>query len=171
MTETQTVSENKTSKEVFTYSLHKKFFAVMVYLLFLFFGIFCIYLGNLFTIVLGILLIFAAFINILNVFLFRSLIIEGAFLIKQWYFFGNKKIAIDDLMAYNGKKIWKNTITFLSKNGSAKLNFCMNLECFLLKKATFEDVKNLLIYKNIITGDEKCWDTKKKVNLFKRIFK
>ena len=154
---------------VLKYSIHKRVLAVFTYLLIASFGIFCIYLNMWLTIIIGILIFISSTIHLLDVLLFKELIIGDEFLTKKWYLFGNKKVELSNLYIFCSNRVWKNKILFYPTNGSKVSRFCMNIESYLVAKNKFEDIKNVLISKGLITGEEKCWNMKKRVNLLKRM--
>lgn len=163
--------QQSTQPVIYRYSLYKKILATAIYLVIVLCGIFCIQINILITIFVGIVILVAAIVHIIDILFFKSIIINDTNLIKNWYLIGSKKIALPNLYAYNQNKIWKGFITFHSKDGGFIKDFGINMESFLLKNANLEDVRNTLISKGIITGEEKSWTIKKKVSLLKRVFK
>lgn len=141
----------------------RRLFFILHCLLLLSAGIFCVYINLVITILLGIFLILAVMVNIIDVLFFKVLIIDDDCLTKEWYLFGKRSIKLSNLRARATNKLYENSITFSDKNKNILQNFYMTFETFLTKDNGYERIREILIKNSVIKGDDMHWNKKKNV--------
>jgi hypothetical protein len=111
-------------------------------------------------------------INIIDISFFRVLIIDGDYLIKEWYLFGRKSIKLSSLKASSIDRLWKGSIVFGDKNKSVLQTFYMNFETFPCEDRGYDHIKKALIRNGVINEDEACWSNSriKEKNIWQKIF-
>lgn len=143
---------------IFKYDNFKRFVAAISFLFIVVLGFFFVLIQNWFAVIVGILMVFVGIFRIFDILFFDSLIIYENFLIKKWYIFGQKSINLKNLKATATKRVWSGSIFFSDKNKGYFSNLLMSFETFPIGNESFREIRNLLIEKKIIQGDEHEWN-------------
>jgi len=147
------------SKEIhFKYDNLKRILISIVFFIIVILGLFFLFIGHWFSILLGILFIIIGLLSIFNLLFFKELIFHNDYLIKEWFVFGRKKIKFDDLETSVSKRVWTGTIFFRDKRKNSFSQFFMNFETFPIGNDGFREIRNILIEKKVIKGDENGWN-------------
>jgi hypothetical protein len=152
---------DKESSEVidFQYDSIKRILISMLFLTIIILGILLIMLNhNIFTVLFGLLMIVIGSVRLFDILFFKKLIINSDFLIKEWFLFGAKTINMKNLRVNVSKRMWTGTIFFNNVEATYFSNFLMRFEIFPIGNDGFRKIKNILIEKKIIKGDEYEWN-------------
>jgi hypothetical protein len=152
---------DKESSEVidFQYDSIKRILISMLFLTIIILGILLIMLNhNIFTVLFGLLMIVIGSVRLFDILFFKKLIINSDFLIKEWFLFGAKTINMKNLRVNVSKRMWTGTIFFNNVEATYFSNFLMRFEIFPIGNDSFRKIKNILIEKKIIKGDEYEWN-------------
>jgi hypothetical protein len=143
---------------VFTYNNFYRFIFIFWLLLMFVLGLLFILTNKLFAIIFGILIVIFVFFSILDILLFKRLVIYQHYITKEWYVFGIKKINFSEIKVTLVLRIWTGQLIFSGKKITDR--FVMNLELFPVVdfKNKLNKLKSILIEKNIIKGDENEWN-------------
>lgn len=141
----------------FKYNNLKRIFIGMAFLIIVVLGLFLVFIENWFATIFGGLLIAIGTFRVLDIMFLKTLVINENFLVKEWFLFGNKSIAIKDLRANVVKRIWSGAIFFQTRNSSFFQRTIMSFETFPIGNEGFKMIREILIKKNVIKGDEYEW--------------
>jgi len=147
------------SEEIrFEYNNLKRIFISIAFSIIIILGLFLVFIENWFAVLFGLLLIIIGFISMLDILFFKVLIFYDEYLIKEWFVFGKKKIKFDNLEVSTSKRVWTGTIFFRDKRKNYFTQFFMNFEIFPIGNKGFREIRQILINKKIILGDENGWN-------------
>jgi hypothetical protein len=150
--------ENSETLIVFRYDDFKRCLILIILLFSALLGSFLILIGHWFAILFGVLLVLVQTHSILDILFFKTLIFNDDSIVKEWFYFGKKKIKIEDLKVSVSKRLWTGTIVFSDKNKGYFSNTFMSFETFPIGNEGFRKIREILIEKNIIKGDENGWN-------------
>lgn len=142
----------------FEYDDLKRLIFGMVYLMMIVLGLFLVFIENWFAVICGGLAVVVGTFRLMDIMFFKVLVIDKNFLVKEWFVFGSKSIVIKDLKATATKRVWGGQIFFMTKNSSFFENILMSFETFPIGNEGFRAIKEILIEKNVIRGDEHEWN-------------
>lgn len=157
---TENENEKKyTGKEIrFEYDNLKRIFIGIVFFMIIMLGLSFVFIGNWFAVLFGLLLILIGLPSMLDVVFFKVLIFYDEYFIKEWFVLGKKKIKFDNLDVSTSKRVWTGTIFFRDKRKNYFTQFFMNFEIFPIGNKDFRAIRQILIEKKIILGDENGWN-------------
>jgi hypothetical protein len=142
----------------FEYNNLKRIFISIAFSIIIILGLFFVFIENWFAALFGLLLIIIGFISMLDIIFFKVLIFYDEYLIKEWFVFGKKKIKFDNLEVSTSKRVLTGAIFFRDKRKNYFTQFFMNFEIFPIGNKGFREIRQILINKNIISGDENGWN-------------
>jgi hypothetical protein len=142
----------------FEYDNFKRLVFVLFYSFSIFIGLFLLLVPNWFANIFGWILVIITVIDTINILFFKSLEFHDDFLVKRWFIFGDKQIKYEYLKVGASKRIWSGTISFSDKHKSYFLNFLMSFETFPIGNNGFRKIRDILIEKKVIHGDEHDWN-------------
>lgn len=150
---------DKSKEEIrFEYDNLKRIIFGMVYLMMIVLGLFLVLIENWFAVIFGSLAVYMGTFRLLDIMFFKALIIDKNFLVKEWFVFGSKSIPTKDLKVTVAKRVWSGQIFFMAKNSSFFQNILMSFETFPIGNEGFRAIREILIKKNVIKGDEHEWN-------------
>jgi hypothetical protein len=152
------LSKIKNNQNYFVYDNFKRFFFIVFLLIISSMGIFLLVIDNWFVKVFGALITLVMFVKILDMLLFKKLSFTETYIIKEWYLLGEKKFLISELKATTVKNLWSGIIFFDKPNSSFFERLAMNFETFPIGNKQFKKIKEILIEKNVIQGNEHEWN-------------
>jgi len=143
---------------VFKYDNFKRVSIAILMFFFVLLGSLIMNFGNLFSFFVGLIVVLFSFGSLVDILFFKSLIFKNNCVIKEWYLFGSKKIKFENLVVGVNKRLWTGRIYFEDKRKRFLSRLIMQFEMFPIGNTGFIKIRNLLIDKKIIKGDENGWN-------------
>lgn len=143
---------------VFQYDNGKRTLMIMLEVFFSLLGLFMMFFENIFLIIFGGIIFLIGLKQILELSLFKSLKFREKYLCKEWYFLKNIKIPYTDLRSGAAKRLWTGLISFKSKRITFFQEIMMDTEVFPIGNDGFRAIREILIEKKVIQGDENGWN-------------
>jgi len=145
-------------KIVFEYDNFKRILIILAYVFGIFLGLVLILIDNWFVKVVGILFVIFGLISVIDMSLFKALIFKDDRIVKEWHYLGSKKINFEDLEVDIVKRLWSGIIYFKDRNKGSLTRLLMQFEMFPIGNDKFQEIREILINKKIIKGDENGWE-------------
>jgi len=142
----------------FVYDDEKRLIIAVAYLIMIVLGLGFVLLNQWVTIVFGVLLVAVGLFKLLDICFFKRLTIGNTRITKEWFYFGKRSIDLSDLQAGVAKQLWSGTIFFQHKNHFGIDKLIMQFEVFPIGNSKFRLIRQILIQKGIISGDELSWN-------------
>lgn len=155
---TNIIQENSKQINIYKYNNFKRFILSFVYILLIFLSYMFYLIPNWFASLFGAIGMFFISITLLDILLFKELTINDTSIKKRWFLFGGKEILLSNLKVGVTKRLWSGLIFFRKKNKFHLDGFLMNFEIFPIGNKNFNEIRNILINKKIITGAENEWN-------------
>jgi len=143
---------------VFEYDNFKRILILLAYVFGIFLGLVLILIDNWFVKVVGILFVIFGLISVIDMSLFKALIFKDDRIVKEWHYLGSKKINFEDLEVDIVKRLWSGIIYFKDRNKGSLTRLLMQFEMFPIGNDKFQEIREILINKKIIKGDENGWE-------------
>lgn len=145
-------------KIIFEYDNFKRLVILVAYFIVMILGLLFISISQWFAIILGYLLFVVGIFYFIDILFFKCLIITNKSIIKEWVLFGKIEVKYENLSVIVAKRIWTGQVLFKNINRSYFYNRLMIFEIFPIGNKGFEKLKNILINKKIIKGEEYEWN-------------
>ncbi len=145
-------------KIIFEYDNFKRLVILVAYFIVMILGLLFISISQWFAIILGYLLFVVGIFYFIDILFFKCLIITNKSIIKEWVLFGKIEVKYENLSVIVAKRIWTGQVLFKNINRTYFYNRLMIFEIFPIGNKGFEKLKNILINKKIIKGEEYEWN-------------
>lgn len=154
--------KDKNIKLELEYSLKGLVFALLFYIFGVSFCLFIMFYGNLFFFIVGLIGFIGCIYTLLDIWFFRRVIFTNYYVIKEWNafeksYFHKIKYKNLELQALQ-KRLISGHIVFKTIGANYFKTFCFQINLIPISKKDLKKVKEVLIIKRVLRGDEYEWN-------------